>query len=59
MRLTYPRCGLTGHKDVGTGRLFDIQLHVEDEYVKPYTPRPRECPFEDAHGLTVEVGNNA
>lgn len=59
VQFTKPRCGVAGHEDVGTEKIFDIRLKLEGDGADAYCPKPAECPFADVHGLPLEVHNHA
>lgn len=59
VKISHPRCGVAGHKDVGTGIVFDIRLELVGEGQDAYCPKGKGCPFLDVHGLPLEVHNDA
>lgn len=55
-----PHCGVSGHKDVGTGKIFDIRLEIQGEWADAYCPKGDGCPFSSINlGLPLEVHNDA
>lgn len=59
VRFHNPRCGVSGHKDIGTDQVFDIRLELKGSGKDAYCPKGPGCPFLDVHGLSLEVQNNA
>ena len=54
-RIKNPTCRLSGH-EYAEGKVLDIRLRMRGKVgVDRYCPRPKECPFSDPHGQTVEV----
>jgi len=53
-----PKCRLSGHKDE-MDRVLDIRPTLAGKGLDAESVRPKECPFEDVHGIHVEVHNNA
>lgn len=54
VRFHTPVCRLTGFEDE-----MGIRLHIKPELLhggdRPTATRPKNCPFEDPHGIHVEV----
>ena len=57
IRFCNPQCRLSGHKDE-TDKVLDIRLKMTNEGPDRVTKRPKSCPFEDPHGIHVEVHND-
>lgn len=57
VRFHNPQCRLSGHKDE-TGKVLDIRLELSDSGPTGVVGRPKNCPFEDPHGVHVEVHND-
>jgi len=53
-----PRCKINGRVEVGTNTVFCIYLEIEGNWDEAFVPRPKECPFEDLHGLPLGVYND-
>lgn len=52
-----PQCRLSGHRDE-TGDLLDIRPRMAHGGWDEIAKRPKNCPFEDVHGVHVEVHND-
>jgi hypothetical protein len=57
--ISNPRCGVAGHEDVGTEKVFDIRLEMKGKGADSYCPKGDGCPFLDVHSLHLEVHNHA
>jgi len=55
VRLVNPMCHLDGHKDTVLNEVLDIRLEVIGSGQDAYTPRAKNCPFNDVHGVHVEI----
>jgi len=51
---THPMCALDGQVDSSTNETLDIKVDFSIDYM---SERPASCPWNDVHGLPVEVQN--
>lgn len=59
VEISHPRCGVSGHKDIGTDRVYDIRLELKGKGAEAYCPKGEGCPFLNEFNLPLEVQNNA
>jgi hypothetical protein len=55
--ISSPRCGVSGHKDIGTDRVYDIRLKMVGDGADAYCPKGDGCPFVNNLGLHLEIDN--